>query len=256
MPKPGGIKVRPLDPKLDEYREVRAALGKRMTELIEEADEPAVVAQTVLAVHPKLRYAPGGRASRLRLLRRFAPGGLADTGIRRNQQLDAPTASRPRPPSRSLVVSARAILEKPVSNPRHIERCYTIRPFQIAVGSQVIDSKDGEMSEWLKEHAWKAKWPTVTEQHRNTALRNRFNDLPSQDAPRCDSVKVGILRRFRPHLTQFLHNAPGSGPTGAVSVPYAQRSIRPQRRSWNLAAVTRAHRCLTPAGWHGDNPRS
>ena len=89
------------DAKLDEYGEVRAALGKRMTELMEEADEPAVVAQTVLtaamAAHPKLRYAAGRRASRLRWLRRFAPGGLVDTGIRKNLQLDAPTASRPRP---------------------------------------------------------------------------------------------------------------------------------------------------------------
>jgi NAD(P)-dependent dehydrogenase (short-subunit alcohol dehydrogenase family) len=89
------------DAKLDEYREVRAALARRMTELIGEGDEPAVVAQTVLtaakAAHPKLRYAAGGRASRLRWLRRFAPGGLVDTGIRKNLQLDAPTASRQRP---------------------------------------------------------------------------------------------------------------------------------------------------------------
>jgi hypothetical protein len=71
-----------------------------MTELIEEADEPAVVAQTVLtaamAAYPKLRYAVGGRASRLRWLRRFAPAGLVDADIRKNLQLDAPTASRPR----------------------------------------------------------------------------------------------------------------------------------------------------------------
>jgi hypothetical protein len=26
---------------------------------------------------------------------------------------------------------------------------------QVRDGSQVVDSKDGEMSEWLKEHAWK-----------------------------------------------------------------------------------------------------
>ena len=38
------------DAKLDEYREVRAALGKRMTELIEEADEPAVEARASVPV--------------------------------------------------------------------------------------------------------------------------------------------------------------------------------------------------------------
>jgi hypothetical protein len=73
-----------------------------MTELFEEADEPAVVAETVLtaakAAHPKLRYAAGGRASRLRWLRRFAPAGLVDAGIRKNLRLDAPTASRPGSP--------------------------------------------------------------------------------------------------------------------------------------------------------------
>lgn len=80
------------DSTLDEYRDVRAAIGKRMTELIEVGDEPGVVAETVLtaamAAHPKLRYAAGGRASRLRLLRRFAPG-LVDAGIRRDLRLDA-----------------------------------------------------------------------------------------------------------------------------------------------------------------------
>lgn len=76
------------DAKLDEYRDVRAAVGKRLTEMIEEADEPEVVAETVLkasiAVNPKLRYTAGGRASRLQLLRTFAPAGMVDAGIRKN----------------------------------------------------------------------------------------------------------------------------------------------------------------------------
>jgi NAD(P)-dependent dehydrogenase (short-subunit alcohol dehydrogenase family) len=81
------------DAKLDEYREVRAAVGKRLTEMIQDADEPAVVAHAVLkaaaASHPKLRYTAGGRASRLRLLRRFAPVGLVDAGIRKMLRLNA-----------------------------------------------------------------------------------------------------------------------------------------------------------------------
>jgi NAD(P)-dependent dehydrogenase (short-subunit alcohol dehydrogenase family) len=88
------------DAALDEYREIRAAVGRRMTELIEEADEPSVVAAAVLnaalAAHPKLRYAPGSRANRLRWLRRFAPAGVLDAGIRRNLQLDMRIASAPR----------------------------------------------------------------------------------------------------------------------------------------------------------------
>ena len=84
------------DSKLDDYREARAAVGKRLTELIADADEPGVVADTVLkaaiAAHPKLRYAVGGRASGLRLLRTFAPAGMVDAGIRKNLRLDALSA--------------------------------------------------------------------------------------------------------------------------------------------------------------------
>jgi len=86
------------DSTLDEYREVRAAVGKRLHELVAAAGEPGVVANVVLqaatAARPKLRYTAGGLASRLRWLRRFAPAGLMDAGIRKNLRLDAPTASR------------------------------------------------------------------------------------------------------------------------------------------------------------------
>jgi short-subunit dehydrogenase len=88
------------DSKLDEYREVRAALAKRMKEVVEAGDKPAVVADAVLraalAARPKLRYPAGGRASGLQFLRRFAPASLVDVGIRRDLQLDAvPVAKAP-----------------------------------------------------------------------------------------------------------------------------------------------------------------
>jgi len=86
------------DAKLDEYREVRAALGERLKEEMAAADQPDVVADVVLqavsAARPKLRYTAGGRALRLRLLRRFAPAGLVDAGIRKHHHLDA-TGSQP-----------------------------------------------------------------------------------------------------------------------------------------------------------------
>jgi NAD(P)-dependent dehydrogenase (short-subunit alcohol dehydrogenase family) len=86
------------DAKLDEYREVRAALGKQMKEVLATADEPELVADVVMeaagAARPKLRYTAGVRAGRLRLLRRFAPAGLIDTGIRKDLRLDALTGSR------------------------------------------------------------------------------------------------------------------------------------------------------------------
>src|SRR5881398_2414118 len=84
------------DAKLDEYREVRAAMGKRLTEGLAAADEPGVVADVVVeaasAARPKLRYTAGRVASRVRLLRRFAPAGLLDSGIRKDLQLDALSA--------------------------------------------------------------------------------------------------------------------------------------------------------------------
>src|SRR5437868_9913253 len=81
------------DAKLDEYREVRAAMGKKLREALAAADEPRIVADVVLeaasAARPKLRYTAGRVASRVRLLRRFAPAGLLDSGIRKDLQLDA-----------------------------------------------------------------------------------------------------------------------------------------------------------------------
>jgi NAD(P)-dependent dehydrogenase (short-subunit alcohol dehydrogenase family) len=85
------------DAKIDEYREVRAALGTTLTEVMAAADEPGIVADVVLkaatAVRPKVRYTAGGLARRLRLLRRFAPTGVLDAGIRKDLHLDTLIAS-------------------------------------------------------------------------------------------------------------------------------------------------------------------
>jgi NAD(P)-dependent dehydrogenase (short-subunit alcohol dehydrogenase family) len=87
------------DSKLDEYREVRAAVGNRLREAVAAADEPGIVADVVLqaaeAARPKLRYTAGRAAGRLRWLRRFAPAGVMDAGIRSNLRLEALTDSMP-----------------------------------------------------------------------------------------------------------------------------------------------------------------
>jgi NAD(P)-dependent dehydrogenase (short-subunit alcohol dehydrogenase family) len=87
------------DAKLDEYREARAGVNKRVNEVMATAEQPSVVADTVLeaanAARPKLRYAAGKLAKRLRFLRRFAPAGLVDAGIRKDLRLDALPASQP-----------------------------------------------------------------------------------------------------------------------------------------------------------------
>jgi NAD(P)-dependent dehydrogenase (short-subunit alcohol dehydrogenase family) len=88
------------DAKLDEYRAARAMLETVLKKVMETGDEPSVVADVVLqaaiADRPKLRYAAGGLAKRLRLLRKFAPAGLVDGGIRKDLRLDAPAAAPPR----------------------------------------------------------------------------------------------------------------------------------------------------------------
>lgn len=89
------------DAALEEYRDMRTALAKRMAKLVELGDQPGVVADAVLkaarAARPNLRYTAGGRAGLLRFLRRFAPAGVIDAGLRRDLRLDAVRA----PPGRT-----------------------------------------------------------------------------------------------------------------------------------------------------------
>jgi len=89
------------DAKLDEYREARAGVNTRVQEVMATAEPPGVVADTVLtaanAARPKVRYAAGRLAKRLRFLRRFAPAGLVDAGIRKDLRLDANRVAASRP---------------------------------------------------------------------------------------------------------------------------------------------------------------
>lgn len=87
------------DAKLEEYREARAVVDKVIAHVMAKGDDPKVVAEVVLqaasAAQPKLRYTAGGLANRLRLLRRFAPAGLLDAGIRKDMRLDAAKRVQP-----------------------------------------------------------------------------------------------------------------------------------------------------------------
>ncbi len=90
------------DSKLEEYREVCAAVSRQVSAIMATSDEPGVVADVVLraalAERPKLRYTAGSFANRLRLLRRFAPAGRMDAGIRKNLRLDTLETSLRRSP--------------------------------------------------------------------------------------------------------------------------------------------------------------
>lgn len=84
------------DAKLDAYHEARTGVTRRVNEVMATAEQPGVVAETVLeaasAARPKLRYSAGKLAKRLRLLRRFAPASLVDAGLRKDLRLDMPAA--------------------------------------------------------------------------------------------------------------------------------------------------------------------
>jgi short-subunit dehydrogenase len=86
------------DAKLDEYREARAAVGQRLTQMIENGDGPDMVAAVVLkaasAARPKLRYTVGGVAGRLRWIRSFAPAGMVDAAIRKELRLHTLTPAQ------------------------------------------------------------------------------------------------------------------------------------------------------------------
>jgi NAD(P)-dependent dehydrogenase (short-subunit alcohol dehydrogenase family) len=81
------------DATLDEYREIRVAVGSRVKEVMAGAEDPRVVADVVLkaasAARPKARYTAGTLAGRLRFLRRFMPAGMVDAGVRKDLRLDA-----------------------------------------------------------------------------------------------------------------------------------------------------------------------
>ena len=82
---------REVDRKIDEYREVRIAMEKRLDEMMHVAEDPDVVANTVLkaaqASNPKPRYTSGNEASRLRLMNTLLPQSLLNAGIRKHLRL-------------------------------------------------------------------------------------------------------------------------------------------------------------------------
>lgn len=88
------------DEPLDEYHDLRVGLDRRVKEALEGADGPEVVAETVVRVAqaavPKVRYTSGDLASRLRLLRRFAPATLVEAGVRKDLRLDSQPGVRSR----------------------------------------------------------------------------------------------------------------------------------------------------------------
>lgn len=76
------------DAKLDEYSEVRSAMNKKLVDEVAKGDEPIVVANAVLkaalASRPRVRYTAGRVARQLYVLRKYVPGFLMDSALRKD----------------------------------------------------------------------------------------------------------------------------------------------------------------------------
>jgi NAD(P)-dependent dehydrogenase (short-subunit alcohol dehydrogenase family) len=85
------------DSPLKSYAPLRERVKKVIAEELHRGDDPAVVARVVLKAAtsrtPKLRYPAGSLARRLAVLKKFAPAGLLDKGIRKANKL----STNPRP---------------------------------------------------------------------------------------------------------------------------------------------------------------
>lgn len=80
------------DTPLDAYRAICVGVEKRVKEVMATADGPDLVAKIIVkaatAARPKIHYTPG-LASRMQLLRRFAPASVMDAGVRKDLRLPA-----------------------------------------------------------------------------------------------------------------------------------------------------------------------
>lgn len=81
------------DQQLDEYTSARSNAEAVMRDVMKKADSPEVVAQAVLkaatAANPRPRYAAGGFARQVSLLRRFVPQSAFDKSLRKQLRLPA-----------------------------------------------------------------------------------------------------------------------------------------------------------------------
>ena len=61
----------------------------------------------------------------------------------------------------------------------------------------------GEMSEWLKEHAWKSTLPARADAHEIPPTQFRINNFRNIDARRSLAVNDALRQGLRGDLTQF-----------------------------------------------------
>jgi NAD(P)-dependent dehydrogenase (short-subunit alcohol dehydrogenase family) len=92
------------DSPLQSYADVREHVKGAIGQALRHGDDPAVVARVVVKAAtdrtPKVRYPAGPLARRLALLKKYAPAGLLDNGIRKaNKLTNVPKSTQKRAPA-------------------------------------------------------------------------------------------------------------------------------------------------------------
>src|ERR1700761_2228328 len=98
------------DSPLNSYAPLREHVKEVITAELRRGDDPTVVARVVLKAAtsrtPKLRYPAGPLARRLAVLKKFAPAGLLDNGVRKANKLSTkPNVTRQQAPGETPVAN-------------------------------------------------------------------------------------------------------------------------------------------------------
>jgi hypothetical protein len=102
------------------------------------------------------------------------------------------------------------------------------------------------MSEWLKEHAWKAKVASDIKPLPRASTHTRSGTWPSRTTTRCASVNLDVLRGSEPDVSQSYHNRfANSGASASVFIGVRPCSFGHRRLMsglWQFTIATRACR--------------
>ena len=103
---------------------------------------------------------------------------------------------------RASIASAAAILEKPVSDRGTLEDLSQSRIYRSTCGRKLL-TLNGEMSEWLKEHAWKWMPAARADAHQHPPTQFPLTTSRNNDVRRRVPSITVFARGFGGHVTQF-----------------------------------------------------
>src|SRR5215471_3370373 len=105
--------------------------------------------------------------------------------------------------TQSLDASPQIGEDKSICGTARFEGGFCATLFRTARNSLILS---GEMSEWLKEHAWKSKRLTGIKPFRRLSTHTRSATSRSKSLTRCAPVSRDVSRGFEPDVSQSYHN--------------------------------------------------